>query len=105
MPRDKSRKNLVLEIWGEKGVENGGFGIFSKTSVTIWFHLLVKEDIIILDICAKSEVQAIFRTLDIGLNDLTILRPFDRSILKVKVNDACAAMIKEYESRDLCKDL
>ena len=102
MPRDKSRKNLVLQIWGKKGVKNGGFGIFSKTSVTIWFHLLVKEDIIILHMCAKSQVQAIFLTLDIGLNDL---RPFDRSILKVKVNDACAAMIKEYESRDLCKDL
>ena len=39
------------------------------------------------------------------LNDLTILRPFDRSILKAKVNDACAAMMKEYESRDLCKNL
>jgi len=31
VPSDKSGKNLVLQIWGKKGVKNGGFGIFSKT--------------------------------------------------------------------------
>ena len=63
-----SRKNLVLEIWGKKGVKNGGFGIFSKTSVTIWFHLLEKEDIIILHMCAKLQVQTIFCSRDRGSN-------------------------------------
>ena len=68
MPSDKSRKNLVLQIWGKKGVKNGGFGIFSKTSVAIWFDLLEKEDIIILNMCAKLQVQVIFCSRDRGSN-------------------------------------
>ena len=39
------------------------------------------------------------------LQDLTILRPFDPSILNAKVNDACAAMMEEFKARDLCKDM
>ena len=39
------------------------------------------------------------------LQDLTILRPFDPSILNAKVNDACAAMMEEFKRRDLCRDL
>ena len=39
------------------------------------------------------------------LQDLTILRPFDPSVLKNKVNEACAAMMEEYKARDLCKDM
>ena len=41
------------------------------------------------------------RTLD----DLTILRPFDPSVLKMQVNEACAAMMEEYKERDLCKHM
>ena len=63
-----SRKNLVLQIWGKKGVKNGGFVIFSKTSVKNWFHLPEKEDIIILHMCAKLQVQVIFCSRDRGLN-------------------------------------
>ena len=40
-----------------KWVKNGFFVIFSKTGKPIWFHLLVKEDIIILHICAKFRVE------------------------------------------------
>ena len=43
---------------GQKGSKKGDFEIFSKTSLTIWFHLLVKEDLIILHMCAKFQVQA-----------------------------------------------
>ena len=39
------------------------------------------------------------------LQDLTIMRPFDPSILNAKVNDGCAAMMEEYKARDLCKDM
>ncbi len=39
------------------------------------------------------------------LNDLTILRPFDPSILKAKVNQAYQSMINEYERRDLCRNM
>ena len=39
------------------------------------------------------------------LQDLTILRPFDPSILRAKVNDGCAAMMAEFKARDLCKDM
>ena len=37
------------------------------------------------------------------LNDLTILRPFDPSILKVKVNEDCYAMMETFKAKDLCK--
>ena len=53
---------------GSKWVKNGFFVVFSKTGKPIWFHLLGKEDIIILHICAKFRVQAIFRSRDIGSN-------------------------------------
>ena len=39
------------------------------------------------------------------LLDLTILRPFDPSVLKFKVNEACVAMMLEFKARDLCKDM
>ena len=39
------------------------------------------------------------------LNDLTILRAFDPSVLKQQVNEDCAAMMKEFEATDLCKDM
>ena len=39
------------------------------------------------------------------LEDLTILRPFDPSVLQAKVNEACAAMMEEFKARDLCKDM
>ena len=39
------------------------------------------------------------------LNDLTILRPFDGSILKAQVKEGCAAMMEEFEARDLCRDI
>ena len=39
------------------------------------------------------------------LEDLTILRPFDPSILKAKVNEGCAAMMEEYKDRDVCRDM
>ena len=39
------------------------------------------------------------------LKDLTILRPFDPCILKAKVNEGCAAMMKEFKARDVCRDM
>ena len=39
------------------------------------------------------------------LDDLTVLRPFDPSVLKVPVNEGCAAMMEEFKARDLCKDM
>ena len=39
------------------------------------------------------------------LNDLTLLRPILESVLKAKVNEACAAMMAEFKDRDLCKDM
>ena len=39
------------------------------------------------------------------LEDLTILRPFDPSILKAQVNQGCAAMMEEFKQKDLCMDM
>lgn len=39
------------------------------------------------------------------LQDLTILHPYDPSVLNAKINDGCAAMIAEFKSRDICKNL
>ena len=39
------------------------------------------------------------------LQDLTILRSFDPSVLYAKVNEGCAAMMEEFKRRDLCKDM
>ena len=37
------------------------------------------------------------------LNDLTILRPFEPSIMKCKKNEACAAMMQYFEERNVCR--
>jgi hypothetical protein len=39
------------------------------------------------------------------LEDLTILRMFDPSVLKVQVNKSCFAMMEEFRARDKCKDM
>ena len=39
------------------------------------------------------------------LQDLTILRPFDPSILRAKVNEGCVAMMEEFKARDACRDM
>jgi ATP-dependent exoDNAse (exonuclease V) alpha subunit len=39
------------------------------------------------------------------LEDLTILRTFDPSVLQAKVNEHCAAMMEDFIARDLCKDM
>ena len=39
------------------------------------------------------------------LQDLTILRPFNPSILNNKVNEGCARMMEEFKRKDLCKDM
>ena len=48
----------------ESNVVKGGqkcfFGIFSKLRIIIWFHLLLKEGIMCLHMCAKFQVQAKF---------------------------------------------
>ena len=53
---------------GTKWDKNGFFVVFSETVRPIWFHLLEKEDIVILHMSAKVQVQAIFRPRDIGSN-------------------------------------
>ena len=39
------------------------------------------------------------------LSDLMLLRPIDRSILRIRVNEACAVMMEEFKDRDICKDM
>ena len=39
------------------------------------------------------------------LEDLTILRMFDPSVLKVQVKKNCLAMMEEFRARDKCKDM
>ena len=39
------------------------------------------------------------------LEDLTILRAFDPRVLREQVSEDCAAMMREFEARDLCKDM
>ena len=39
------------------------------------------------------------------LQDLTILRPFNPSILNAKISDGCAEMMEEFKERDMCKDM
>ena len=39
------------------------------------------------------------------LEDLTILRPFDSSVLRTQVNEDCRAMMETYKNIDLCKDM
>ena len=57
VPSFMFRKKIFAEIWGQKGSKMGVFGNFSKLSLTIWFHLLEKKDIICLHVCAKFHVQ------------------------------------------------
>ena len=39
------------------------------------------------------------------LQDLTILREFNPSILRIKMNKDCAAMMADFKKRDLCKNM
>jgi ATP-dependent exoDNAse (exonuclease V) alpha subunit len=39
------------------------------------------------------------------MSDLMLLRPIDRSILRIRVNEACALMMEEFKDRDICKDM
>ena len=39
------------------------------------------------------------------LNDLTILRPFDISVLLRPLNQDCCDMMSDFKERDLCKNL
>ena len=39
------------------------------------------------------------------LIDLTILRPFDASVVKVKPNPACLAMMEYFKTLDKCRDV
>ena len=39
------------------------------------------------------------------LEDLTVLRTFDPSVLKAQVDEDCDAMMKDFKARDLCKDM
>ena len=39
------------------------------------------------------------------LEDLTILRPFDPNIIKVKPSEAYLSMMEEFKRMDKCKDM
>ena len=39
------------------------------------------------------------------LEDITILRPFNAEIMKVKPNPACLAMMDHFKTMDKCKDM
>ena len=39
------------------------------------------------------------------LKDLTILRPFDPSVIKIQPNAACVAMMEHFKTMDKCKDM
>ena len=39
------------------------------------------------------------------LEDLTVLRTFDPSVLKAQVDEDCAAMMKDFKARDICKGM
>ena len=39
------------------------------------------------------------------LKDLTILRPFDSSVIKIQPNAACVAMMEQFKTMDKCKDM
>ena len=60
------KKNLGVEILGEKGSKMRFFEIFSKTAHTIWFIFIQKEDIIVLHVCAKFQVHKNFSSRHIG---------------------------------------
>ena len=60
------KKNLGVEILGQKGSKMSFFEIFSKTALTIWFIFIQKEDIIVLHVCAKFQVRINFRSQNMG---------------------------------------
>ena len=62
----KSRKILVLEIWGQKGSKMGYFRIFLKNNEQIWFDFRLKEDIIALHVCGNFQVQNNFGSRYMG---------------------------------------
>ena len=60
------KKNLGVEILGKRGSKMRFFEIFSKTALTISFSFLQKEDIILLHMCAKRQVQEKSGSPDMG---------------------------------------
>ena len=62
----KSIPTLVLEIWGKKGSELGVFGIFSKSTTSIWFILLGNRDLIVLHVREKFQYHIFFCSRDMS---------------------------------------
>ena len=60
------KKNLGVEILGQKGSKMRFFEIFSKTALKILFIFIQKEDIIVLHVCAKFQVRENFCSRDMG---------------------------------------
>ena len=55
-----------VEILGKRGSKMGFFDIFSKTALTILFIFSQIEDIVVLHMCAKFQVQENFCSSDMG---------------------------------------
>ena len=64
---------------------------------------------LVLQTGKKGEMEINFAYVPLSrvrrLQDLTILRPFDPSILRAKVNEGCVAMMEEFKARDACRDM
>ena len=60
------KKNLGVEILGQKGSKMRFFEIFSETALTMSFIFIQKEDIIVLHVCAKFQVRENFCSRDMG---------------------------------------
>ena len=60
------KKNLGVEILGKRGSKMRFFEIFSETAPQISLFFLQKENIIILHMCAKRQVQEKSGSPDMG---------------------------------------
>ena len=60
------KKNLGVEIWGQKWSKKGSFRIFSKSSHEILLMFGQERALIVLQVCAKCGVREKSGSLDFG---------------------------------------
>ena len=62
-------------------------------------------DLVPLKGMKRIDLSFVYVPLSRIRSDLTILRPFDFSVLTKQINSDCGDMLSDFRNRDICKDL
>ena len=104
--KDNSGKNLKFV-----SVKIEHFPLVPKFAVTAHKSqgMTLDQAFVDLNPVSKKPVEINFAYVPLSrvrrLQDIHILRPFPVDVLKAQLNPSCEAMLEEFKSKDLCKDM